>query len=75
MLKAGVVLLVAGLLALAIGYGGGGPFDRPLGGGWHITVFPTGLGVLLLVAGASVHLRMDFRFGLCRSRDSRCTGC
>ena len=54
MLRSGIALIVVGLAAAAIGALAVESMSVPLPGGWHFTLFPRGVGVLLAVAGVGV---------------------
>ena len=54
MFKAGAALIVVGLAVAAIGSLSVESMSAPLLGGWHFTLFPRGVGVLLVVAGIGV---------------------
>jgi hypothetical protein len=54
MFRTGVALTIVGLAAVAIGTLAIPSMTMPLPGGWHSTVFPRGVGVLILVAGVGL---------------------
>ena len=54
MFRAGVALTVVGLGLAAIGTLAVESMSVPLPGGWHFTLFPRGIGVLILIAGVGL---------------------
>ena len=54
MLRVGIGLLATGLVAIAAGMGATGWIDLLPTGGWHLTLFPTGVGVFILIVGGGV---------------------
>jgi hypothetical protein len=54
MFKVGFMLATTGLAIVGTGLLTSAPVRLPLGGDWHLTLFPTGVGLLFILVGCVV---------------------